>query len=102
MFERVAFLKLTPTAATPETRRAIAARAFDVLRPLPGVQALTVATAADADTATAWDLCITAQFATPEDAAVYRAHPDHRRFVDEYVAPQCEARKAWSFVGERR
>jgi Stress responsive A/B Barrel Domain len=102
MFERIAFLKLAPHAATAENRAAIARRAFDVLRPLPTVQALTVGIAADDDSAAAWDLCITAQFATPEDAAAYRVHPDHRRFADEYVAPQCEARKAWSFVTERR
>ena len=102
MLERIAFLKLLPAHATDDTRRTIAARAMDTLRPLPGVVSLTVGTATDADTAGAWDLCITAAFASVEDAARYRAHPVHRRFVDEYIAPLCEARKAWSFTTARR
>ena len=97
MFERIAFLKLRPEHASADNQRVIAARALEVLPRLPGVQAITVGIAADEDSRAAWDLCITAQFASRADAAMYRAHPDHRRFVDEYIAPQCEARKAWSF-----
>lgn len=102
MLERIAFLKLSPDRATPANRREIAERALTVLRPLPGVAAIIVGIAADDDTAVAWDVCITAQFATAADAATYRAHPEHRRFADEYIAPQCTARKAWSFEIERR
>ena len=39
---------------------------------------------------------------TLADADAYRAHPEHRRFVDEFVAPRCEVRKAWSFEVESR
>lgn len=102
MLERTALLKLAPAHASAENRRTIAQRALAVLRPLPGVQAVTVGIAADDDTAAAWDVCITARFANAADAASYRAHPEHRRFADEFIAPQCEARKAWSFEIESR
>jgi hypothetical protein len=42
------------------------------------------------------------RFANADDFAIYRAHPDHRRFADEYLAPLAEVRKAWSFVVETR
>ena len=100
MIERVAFLKLAP--AHVAERDEIARRAMEVLRPLPGVAALSVGVAGDADTGEAWDLVVTATFATAEDAARYRAHPVHRAFVDEYVAPRAVARKAWTFFATRR
>lgn len=102
MLERTALLKLLPEFASPEAQRALVARALEVLRPLPGVQAITVGTAADDPTRADWDVSITVRFASLADAAVYRSHPDHRRFVDEYVAPRCAKRQAWSFAIETR
>jgi len=97
MIERFAFVKLAPEHATDAERRALARQALDTLRPLPGVLALTVGLPADPDAVKAWDLCVNVRFATLEDAAAYRAHPAHRRFVDEVVAPRSAARKGWTF-----
>jgi len=98
MIERIAFLKLAP--AHVAERDAIARRAMEVLRPLPTLAALSVGVAAD--TGAAWDLVVTATFADADAAAAYRAHPVHRDFVDNFVAPRCTARKAWSFESVRR
>ena len=100
MIERFAFVKLAPEHATDAQRRALAREALETLRPLPGVLALTVGLPADADSAKAWDLCVNVRFANLDDAASYRAHPVHRRFVDEVVAPKSAARKGWSFAIE--
>jgi hypothetical protein len=27
----------------------------------------------------------------------YRAHPEHRRFVDEFLGPRLEVKKGWNF-----
>jgi hypothetical protein len=97
MIERFAFVKLTPEHATDDGRRALAHQAKETLRPLPGVLALTVGLPADPDAAKAWDLCVNVRFANLADAAAYRAHPAHRRFVDEVVAPRSAARKGWTF-----
>ncbi len=102
MIERFAFVKLAPDHANEATRRALARQALETLRPLPGVVAITVGLPADADSEKAWDLCVNVRFATLEDAAAYRAHPTHRRFVDEVVAPRSAARKGWTFSIETR
>jgi hypothetical protein len=102
MIERFAFVKLAPEHATDQVRRALAREAFEVLRSLPGVLAMTVGFPADADSAKAWDLCINVRFASLEHAAAYRAHPTHRRFVDEVVAPVSAARKGWTFEIDAR
>lgn len=100
MIERFAFVKLAPEHATDAIRRALVREARDTLRPLPGVVGLTVGVPADVDAAKAWDLCVTVRFATLGDAAAYRAHPAHRRFVDEVIAPRSAARKGWTFEVE--
>lgn len=102
MIERFAFVKLTPEHATDASRRVLAREAMETLRPLPGVLGLTVGVPADEDAAKAWDLCVNVRFATPADAAAYRAHPVHRRFVDEVIAPRSAARKGWTFDVETR
>ena len=100
MIERLAFVKLTPEHATDDVRHALAREALETLRPLPGVVSLTVGLPADPDAAKAWDLCVNVRFANLDDAAAYRAHPVHRRFVDEVVAPKSAARKGWTFAIE--
>jgi len=97
MIERFAFVKLAPAFSTDAERRALATEAMTSLRPLPGVVAMTVGFPADDDAAKAWDLCINVRFATLADAAAYRMHPTHRRFVDDVVAPRTAARKGWTF-----
>jgi hypothetical protein len=42
------------------------------------------------------------RFASLEDAAAYRSHPVHRRFVDEVIVPRSAARKGWTFAIETR
>ena len=102
MIERFAFVKLAPEHGGDTQRRALVRQALEELRPLPGVVSMTVGIPADPDAAKAWDLCINVRFATPDDAAAYRAHPVHRRFVDEVIAPRSAARKGWTFEVESR
>lgn len=98
MFDRVVLVKLKKEHAHPAARAEIAARALADLRVLPGVVAVTAGGPADAASEASWDVSITVRFASLEDFATYRAHPDHRRFADEYLAPLAEVRKAWTFA----
>ena len=100
MIERFAFVKLAPVHATDETRRALATQARETLRSLPGVLSITIGLPADEDSGKAWDLCVNVRFENLADAAVYRSHPVHRKFVDEVVAPRSAARKGWTFSVE--
>lgn len=102
MFDRVVLVKLKKEHAHPAARAEIAARALADLRALPGVIAVTAGGPGDAASEASWDVNITVRFASLEDFATYRAHPDHRRFADEYLAPLAEVRKAWTFAVETR
>ncbi len=98
MVERYHFLKLKPECATSEGRQEVAARCRAVLPTLPGVQAVVVGTPADDESAGAWDVSIMVRFAALADVATYRADPEHRRFVDAFLAPRVEFKKAWNFT----
>jgi hypothetical protein len=102
MVQRIALVKLRPEHATPAGRFAVAERALEALRPIPGVLGVTAGPPADDASAKSWDVVIMTRFATVADADAYRVHPAHRRFVDEFVAPRAEVRKAWSFEVETR
>lgn len=96
--DRHHFLKLRPGFATPEGRDEVVARCRAVLPGLPGVQGVTVGTPTDDESAAAWDVSIVVRFATLADVARYRADPEHRRFVDGFLAPRVEFKKAWNFT----
>lgn len=102
MVERIAILKLLPPHATPEGRAEVARLALEALRPLPGVVSLTVGVPADEASLASWDVVVSVRCATHADLEAYRAHPVHRRFVDEVVVPRTQVRKAWSFEVETR
>ncbi|MGH7894605.1 MAG: Dabb family protein [Candidatus Binatia bacterium] len=102
MIDRIALLKLKAEHADAAGRAAITRRALEALRPIPGVLAVSAGEPADESSAKSWDVVITIRFASLADADAYREHPEHRRFVDEFVAPRCEVRKAWSFAVEAR
>ena len=102
MVERVAILKLLPPHATPEGRAEVARMALDALAPLPGVVSLTAGVPADEASLASWDVVITVRCANVEDLEAYRAHPVHRRFVEEVVVPRSQVRKVWSFEVETR
>jgi hypothetical protein len=98
MIDRYHFLKLRPEYATPEARVEVIARCRAVLPGLPGVRSVVVGAPADPEAAQAWDVSIVVRFAALSDVGPYRADPGHRRFVDEFLAPRVEAKKAWNFA----
>jgi hypothetical protein len=98
MIERYHFLKLRPEHATPAGRAEVVARCRAVLPGIPGVRSVVVGAPADAEAAQAWDVSIVVRFADLAAVGPYRADPDHRRFVDEFLAPRVEGKKAWNFT----
>lgn len=97
MIERVHLLKLKSEHATVRVRREIVERALAVLAGVPGVRGVTAGAPADTDTEKSWDVFIVVRFATTADIEPYRIHPEHRRFVDEFLAPLVDVKKGWNF-----
>ena len=97
MIERYHFLKLKPEFAAPDRVHEVVARVRAVLPTVPGVLSVTAGEPADDEAAAGWHVSIVVRFATLADVATYRAHPTHRQFVDEVLAPRVEFKKAWNF-----
>jgi hypothetical protein len=98
MIERHHYFKLRAEHATSEGRKEVARQIAAALRGLSGVLAVTVGVPADDEAEKAWDVAVTVRFASLDDVARYRADPDHRRFVDEFLAPRIEVKKIWNFA----
>ena len=97
MIERVHLVKLKAEHATARGRREIIDHALAVLPAVPGVRGVTAGAPADPDAEQSWDLFIVVRFAAIGDIAAYRVHPEHRRFVDEFLAPRVDVKKGWNF-----
>lgn len=97
MIERHHYLKLKQEFAHPAARAEIVGRVLEVLPAVPGVVGVTAGTPADADAERSWDVFISVRFGKLSDVGTYRAHPVHRRFVDEFLSPRVEVKKAWNF-----
>jgi len=80
-----------------EAGRAALAEASRVLAEVPGVESLSVLMPADKQALDAWDACLVLRFAGLDAVAGYREHPDHRRFVDEFLRERAAVLKAWNF-----
>jgi hypothetical protein len=96
MIDRYVFVRLKKEHAAE--RQEIADHSARILAALPGVVRVTAGTPADAPAEAAWDLSIVLRFASVDDVEPYRVHPEHRRYVDEYLAPRTEVIKAWNFA----
>ena len=97
MIERVHLLKLKAEHANPRSRREIVERTLAVLGGVPGVKGVTAGVPADGDSEKSWDIIIVVRFESVGDIAGYRSHPEHRRFVDEFLAPLVDVKKGWNF-----
>jgi len=98
MIERHHYFRLKEAHATAAGRADTARQSLDALAKIPGVLAITVGLPADEHAEAAWDLTITMRFASLDDIETYRAHPDHRRFVDEVLGPRIAVKKIWNFT----
>lgn len=98
MIERHHYFRLKEPHTTAEGRADTARRCTAALSNLPGVRGMTVGLPADDHAEAAWDLTIIMQFDSLEAIEAYRAHPDHRKFVDEVLGPRIDVKKIWNFT----
>lgn len=95
MISRVVLVKLK--AERLAEREAIAAHARQVLGSLADVVSATVGVPADEASARSWDLCFEVRLADAAALERYGQDPTHRAFVEGYMGPRAEMRKAWNF-----
>lgn len=98
VIQRHHYFRLKAPHNAPEERAETARRCRESLATLPGVRGITVGLPADDHAEAAWDLTIVMQFETLEDIDAYRADPQHRKFVDEILAPRIDVKKIWNFT----
>ena len=79
-------------------RDEMVAHTLEVFKTIPGVVSIKVGTPADDNASAAWDLCLTVGFAAIDDVEPYLVDPVHRKYVDEYLTPRSQVKKAWNFV----
>jgi len=96
MIARYVFLRLTPEYRGDAVAD-IAAHSRRVLASLPHVKTLHVGQPADGHAGKGWDLSIALTFEDLEAVEAYRVHPEHRRYVDDYLKPRLQVIKAWNF-----
>lgn len=94
--ERYVYVRLSEQYTAE--REDVAAHTRKVLAALPQVLSVSVGIPADDHADKAWDLSIALRFASLADVEAYRVHPDHRRYVDDYLRPRMKVIKAWNFV----
>ena len=97
MIQRVVAIKLKDAYAHDADRAQVAAASREVLGAVPTVRTIEVATPADAATTKSWDLLLLLQFDDLDGVEAYRAHPNHRRYVDVFLRPMLEVIKVWNF-----
>ena len=97
MIQRVVAIKLKDVYSNDSDREAVARHTREVLRPIPEVQHLDVATPGDERCRASWDLCILLRFDDLEAVERYRIDRTHRAYVDAFLKPMLQVIKVWNF-----
>ncbi|MDD9934949.1 MAG: Dabb family protein [Myxococcales bacterium] len=96
MVERHVYVKFKSDYANPASREEAAVRSR-ALSEIPGVTSVRVGIPADESSLAAWDMCIALTFDSLDAVEPYRVHPDHQAFLDDFLNPRAEVKKAWNF-----
>ena len=97
MILRTVFVKLEDSLCTPEERRAFAAHSQTVLASIPGVVSAECGPAADPASEASWDVTLQVRFADMDAVEVYRVHPIHLAYLEDYLVPKSVFKKVWNF-----
>jgi hypothetical protein len=96
MVVRYVFAKLKTEHTSDAERRKTAKHSKATLLGIKGVKEVRVGVPADDKSATAWDLSIEIHFDRIEDVEPYRVDPVHKAYLDDYLGPRTEMKKAWN------
>ena len=97
MIERFVYLKLREEWANDEGRALVIAESARVLPGIPGVKSCRSGVPADTHAGKGRDLCLVLSFDTLAEVESYRVHVDHVEFLEKFLGPKVEAKRAWNF-----
>jgi hypothetical protein len=93
----VVAIKLKPPYSNAADRAQTAAASREVLGAIPGVRAFDVGLPADGAAEKSWDLLLLLRFDDLDAVEAYRAHANHRRYMDVFLRPMLDVIKVWNF-----
>ena len=97
MIQRVVAIKLKDAYSNPEDRAQVVAVSREVLGGVPTVRSLDIGTPADFSAEKSWDVLLLLRFDDLAAVEVYRAHENHRRYMDVFLRPMLAMIKVWNF-----
>jgi hypothetical protein len=97
MIQRVVAIKLKDDYANADDRAQVAATSRDVLGVVPGVRSIDVGTPADFAAEKSWDVLLLLRFDDLAAVDAYRAHENHRQYMDTFLRPMLAVIKVWNF-----
>jgi hypothetical protein len=97
VIKRIVMLKLEKALSTAEGRAEVTSTSLSILRGIPGVVHVSVGSAADHASESAWDVCLVLDFESLDELEPFRVNPEHRAYVDDYLRPKLKALAAWNF-----
>ena len=98
MITRTVLVKLIDEWATPSGRAAVATHAAEALSAIPGVASAEALVPADEASLASWDVMFTVRFDSISAVDPYRVHPLHTAFLNDYLNPKAEVKKAWNWT----
>lgn len=98
MITRTVLVKLTDQWSTDEGRAAVATHSQEALAAIPGVTAAQAMVPADEASLASWDVMFQVHFASFDDVEPYKVHPLHLSFLNDYLNPKAEVKKAWNWT----
>ncbi len=97
MITRTVLVKLTDEWSTDAGRAAVAAHSAEALSAIPGVVSAEAGVPADDASRASWDVIFLVRFASMNDVEPYRVHPLHTSYLNDYLNPKAEVKKAWNW-----
>ena len=97
MIQRVVAIKLKDAYANDDDRMQVAAASRQVLGVIPEVRFIDVGTPADFAAEKSWDVLLLLRFDDLAAVDAYRAHENHRQYMDTFLRPMLAVIKVWNF-----
>jgi hypothetical protein len=97
MIQRVVAIKLKEAYANDDDRVQVAATSREILGAIPEVRSIDVGTPADFAAEKSWDVLLLLRFDDLAAVDAYRAHDNHRRYMDTFLRPMLAVIKVWNF-----
>ncbi len=97
MIIRTVLVKLNEEWSTDQGRKAVATHSQSALSAIPGVVEAHALVPADEKALASWDVMFEVHFENLDAVGPYAVHPLHVTFLEDYLNPKAEVKKAWNW-----